>query len=268
MRHFPHTYGPYAVVTGASAGIGEAFAEQLASRGVQLFLVARRRDKLEALAARLRTEHHVDVRCLALDLAQPGAARALFEQTQDVDVGLLVLNAAVLNVGGFLTSTLEEESQLVRLNVLAPTEVAHLVGRRLKERGRGGIVLVSSVAAVAPAPYQATYAASKAYLTSLGRALGFELAQHGVDVTVVAPGPTDTEGLRNAANIDFSKMPGAKMSPTEVAVAALDGLGRRSFVIPGLANRITALLFALLPTRVLVRLYGRMMRGVVKKQAL
>jgi len=231
-------------------------------------LVARRLDKLEALAASLRADYGVEVKTLALDLARDGSVDALVERTNDLDVGLVVLNAAVMNVGSFLKNPLPDETQLLRLNVLAPTEIAHHVGQRLKQRGRGGILLVSSLAALAPGPFQATYAASKAYVSSLGQALGFELEPFGIDVTVVAPGATDTEGLRNARNIDFSAMPGAKMSPADVALLALDALGRRRFVIAGLGNRVTALLLALLPTWLVVSLLGRTMRRMVKQEAL
>jgi uncharacterized protein len=142
---------------------------------------------------------------------------------------LLVLNAAVVNAGAFLRNSYEQEANLVQFNTVVTTQLAHRLGNRMKLQGRGGILFVSSLAGTGPSPYQATYGATKAYISSLGRALSVELAKNGIDVSVLIPGMTDTEGLHTTANIDYSKMKGVSMmSAIDVAKASLDGLGKRS----------------------------------------
>lgn len=265
---FKTKYGPYAIVTGASAGIGAAFAKEIAARGLNLVLVARRLEKLEVLAKSLREQFPIDVRCLSLDLSQDGAVDRLVQETASLSIGLLVLNAAVVNVGGFLKSPYEQESYLVKFNALIPTQIAHRIGNRMKQQGRGGILFVSSLAGFAPAPFQATYAATKAYISSLGQALSFEFARVGVAVSVLSPGMTDTEGLQNTANIDYSKMKGVSMmSPVAVAKAGLDGLGKRAVIIPGSKNQIAAFLFGMLPQSVSTKMVGKLTFAAMDQHA-
>lgn len=256
------------LVTGASAGIGKALATELAARRLNLVLVARNLDKLEALAGILRQQYQVEVNCLSLDLSQDGAVDTLVRETAALPIGLLVLNAGLVHAGGFLQNAYEQESQLVRFNTLVTTQIAHRIGNRLKQQHRGGILFVSSLASVGPAPYQATYAASKAYLSSLGRALSFELAKDGVDVSVLIPGMTDTEGLQTTANIDYSKMKGVSMlSAVAVAKAGLAGLGKQVDIIPGGKNKLGAFLFGLLPPTVVTKLVGQMTLDALDKDA-
>jgi len=265
---FKEKYGSYAIVTGASAGIGAAFATEIAARGLNLVLVARRLEKLEALSKGLRQQFHIDVKCLSLDLSQDGAVDRLIQETASLSIGLLVLNAAVVHVGGFLKSSYEQESYLLKFNALIPTQIAHRIGNRMKQQGRGGILFVSSLAGLAPAPFQATYAATKAYVSSLGQALSFEFARVGVDVSVLAPGMTDTEGLQNTVNIDYSKMKGVSMmSPVAVAKIGLDGLGKKTFIVPGSKNKFAAFLFGLLPQSVSTKMVGKMTFDAMNKDA-
>ncbi|GBQ99701.1 short-chain dehydrogenase [Acetobacter nitrogenifigens DSM 23921 = NBRC 105050] len=241
MTNFKDKYGHYALVVGASAGIGEAIAKEIASRGVNLVLVARRGDRLEALARDVMQNFNVQVRCVALDLLQDDAIDRLDEAVADLDIGLLVINAATVLAGSFLKNGYEQETNLIKLNVQMPAQIVHRIGSRLKQQRRGGILLVSSLAGNAPTPYQASYAASKAYLSSFGQALAYELSSQGVDVLVVAPGATDTEGMRATANIDYTKMKGVSlMKPEAVAKEAIEGLGKQTFSIPGAKNRIGA----------------------------
>lgn len=265
---FKEKYGSYAIVTGASAGIGAALAMEIAARGLNLVLVARRIEKLEALSKSLKQQFHIEVKCLSLDLSQDDAVDRLVQETASLSIGLLVLNAAVVNVGGFLKNSYEQEAYLVKLNALIPTQIAHRIGNRMKQEGRGGILFVSSLAGLAPAPFQATYAATKAYVSSLGQALSFEFARVGVDVSVLAPGMTDTEGLQNTANIDYSKMKGVSMmSPVAVAKVGLDGLGKKTFIVPGSKNNFAAVLFGLLPQSVSTKMVGKMTFDAMNKDA-
>jgi len=230
-------YGEYALVTGASSGIGAEFAVQLAAAGLSLVLVARRKDRMDALAGRLRAAHGISTEVVELDLAQDGAVAELVRRTGHLDVGLVVANAGILTSGPFLGNDWESEAALLKVDLIVPAEMAHVYGQMFARRGRGALILISSVVGLVAVPYSANYAAVKAYIASLGQALRYELKGSGVDVLTLAPGSTKTEGADNAPGIDFGKMPGRAMRPGPVVSAALRGLGRKSLVIPGFANR-------------------------------
>jgi short-subunit dehydrogenase len=232
---FRHRYGPWALVAGGSDGIGECFARELAARGVNLFLVARRAAVLEALAKDIRATHGVDVRTLALDLTGDGMAGKLAGATADLEVGLVVYNAgAVHGAKKFLDQPLEHGLGLVRLNCVGPMSLAHHFGRKLRERGRGGLLLVSSLAALSGASYIASYAATKSFDLILAEALWHELAPEGVDVLCAIVGATRTPSMLSS-NETFEAYPGI-MEPREVAAGALDHLGRGPSWVPGSAN--------------------------------
>lgn len=239
MTDLPAKYGRYALITGASSGIGAEFASQLADAGFDLVVVARRRDRLEALAAQLqdRTGRHVFT--VALDLAAPGAVEDLVTRTRDLDIGLVVAAAGLMTVGKFTDNDHAAETATVQVNVLALMQLAHAYGTAMAQRGRGAVILVSSTVGHAAVPYTANYAATKAYVSSLGRALHYELKPAGVDVLTLAPGPTDTEGLHEAEGIDFTALPMPIMSTTAVVRIALKKLGHRALVIPGVMNRVS-----------------------------
>ena len=257
MKDLRARYGEYALVTGASSGIGAEFAEQLAAAGLSLALVARRKDRLDALAGRLRAAHGTAAEVIELDLAADGAVAELARRTARLDIGLVVASAGIVTSGPFLGNDLAAESALLHLNLAVPAQLAHLYGRLLARRGRGGIILVSSAVAFAPVPYTANYAAAKAYTASLGQALHYELNGSGVDVLTLAPGPVRTEGAANAEGIDFTKLPVPAMQPAPVVRAALRGLGRKPLVIPGPLNKASDLAGKYLtPRRVQAALFG------------
>lgn len=237
------TYGPWAVITGASSGIGEAFAHQLAAAGLHVVLAARRRPVLEAVAASIGADHGVSTRVVTVDLTAEGAAAQLDDATADLDVGLLVSNAGGGSPGGFLRQDLAAHAESLRLNVVGPMELAHRFGNRLVARSadgqrRGGIIVTGSTGGYVGAANLANYLAAKSYLMTLAEGLHFELRSHGVDVTVLAAGPTRT-ALVDTAGMDTSKMRGvAWMEAAEVAAAGLAALGRRQTVVPGAANRL------------------------------
>jgi uncharacterized protein len=235
-------YGEYALVTGASSGIGAEFAVQLAAAGLSLVIVARRKDRLDALADQLRGAHGVSVEVIQLDLAVEGAVPELVRRTEDLDVGLVVANAGELTTGPFLDNDWVAESDLLQVDLRVPAEMAHVYGAKLVRRGRGALIFLSSAVALAPMPYAANYGATKAYIAALGESLTYELKGSGVDVLTLAPGKTKTEGADNAPGIDFDKIPGRPMMPEPVVKAALSGLGHKSLVIPGAPNKIQYLI--------------------------
>jgi short-subunit dehydrogenase len=180
-------YGPWALVTGASSGIGEEFARQVAASGINVVLLARREDRLKEVAAALTARYHVQTRTVALDLGHDGILGPIGEATDDLDIGLVISNAGAGNPGPFISLPRERLREIVHLNVISHLEIAHHFGRKLAARGRGGIVLVSAAAAAGGLPFMANDSATKAYPLNLGEALHVELAQAGVNVTVLVP---------------------------------------------------------------------------------
>jgi short-subunit dehydrogenase len=243
-------YGPWALVAGASEGIGASFARTLAARGLSLVLLARRTGPLESLATELVQKHGVQTRVLALDLTSPRLHAAVAEGTKDLEVGLLVCNAALSLMSGFLELELDDVLRSVDMNVRAPLVLAHLLGGPMVRRGRGGVVLMSSVAGLIGSPYSATYAGSKAFALGFGDSLWAELEPRGVDVVTCAAGPTETPTY---AQVRTSAFPPA-MNPDDVVSAALGALGKRPRVVPGLFNRLTTWLLAPLPRTLTLRL--------------
>ena len=189
---FSARYGPWAVVTGASSGIGREIALGLAEAGLNLVLVARRRDVLEQLASDIGVHREGEIRVVAADLASESALETVEAATRDLDVGLLVAAAGFGSSGLFLDSSLEEELEMLDVNCRAPLRMALHFGRRFSLRGRGGIILMSSIVGFQGTPNAANYAATKAYVQTLAEALNVELAPLGVDVVASAPGPTDS----------------------------------------------------------------------------
>ena len=264
MRNTVKKYGRWAVVTGGSAGIGLAFANQLAAAGHDLVLVARTKARLDRAEQQIRAKHRVEVKTLAADLTEEGALDRLYELTHDLDVGIAILNAGVETSGHYTKTSIETHRGLVDLNVRVPMEMAHTFGERFVRRERGAIVFVSSLFGYQGVPLVAGYSASKAYVLALGEALSVELKRFGVDVTVLSPGLTDTE-MPAAMPINFSRLPIPKMTPEKTARAGLRALGRKISIVPGLINKIYVWENRLLPRSTPIRIFGWMVRMAFKK---
>jgi short-subunit dehydrogenase len=244
-------------VAGASAGLGEAFARLLAARGLDLILVARRAEALSQLAAELRTAHGVEVRTATLDLARPDLGPALERAVSGAEVGLLVYNAAHSAIGPFLERPLEEHLRVLDVNCRGPLVLAHHLGAAMASRGRGGIVIMTSLAGSQGNPLIASYAASKAFGLILAEGLWEELRGKGIDVLACRAGATRTEGWE--ASQPHARVP--LMEADDVARQALDALGHGPSAVPGALNRLAAFAFGrLLPRRVSIRMMGRATR--------
>jgi uncharacterized protein len=260
MSDLPAKYGRYALITGASSGIGAEFAAQLAAAGFDLILVARRRHRLDALAHELHTRTGAHVITEPLDLAAPGAVDELVRRTRGLDLGLVVVSAGVMVGGAFTDNDYQAETGVVQLNVVALMQLAHRYGQAMTQRRRGALILLSSSVGHFAAPYLANYAATKAYVSALGRALHYELKPAGVDVLTVAPGPTDTEGLNATEGIDFTALPLPLMATTAVVRKSLRRLGRAALVIPSPMNKFTDFLGThLFPRSMMTAVFGRML---------
>lgn len=221
-------YGEWALVTGASSGIGEAFARALAQQGVSCVLTARRRDRLEELAAELEEKNGVETRVVSADLADAKGNLVVFDAVADLEIALLVNNAGAGCAGRLDRRGADELGGLVRLNCAAPLALARHFLPAMQERGQGAMIVVGSIAGRLPLPLHAVYAATKAFDLFLAEALYVEMKEHGVDVLVVEPGSTETEFQEKAGE---SPHPGE--SPERVVAVALRALGQQPSVIVG-----------------------------------
>ena len=239
------------MVAGASEGLGAAFATELAKRGMHLLLVARRAEALRAVADRLRRDHGIEVRVLVLDLASPVPAESLADATVDLEVGLIVYNAAFVPAASFLELEDSTLDQLMRVNGHGPLTLLRTVLPPMRERGRGTVVLMSSLAGMQGAPRLAAYADSKAFNTILGESLWYELREQGIDVVVSCPGAINSPRYLKSTN----RVAPGTMTPDAVARETLDALGNGPRVVPGVVNRIFARLFErLLPRKTAIQL--------------
>jgi uncharacterized protein len=257
QQHFLSRYGPWAVVTGASSGIGRALACHLAETGLNLVLVARSRPALDGLAAQLAARHGVQVRVLDLDLARDDQLAVLRAATEPLEVGLLVAAAGFGSSGPFLDADLTSETELLMVNGRALMQACFHFGRRFRARGRGGLVLLSSIVGFQGMPYAAHYAATKAYVQALAEALQVELSACGVDVLAAAPGPTHS-GFASRAGLRL----GHALDPEAIAQPILEALGRQGTVLPGALSKLLTYALVPLPRWVRVRIMGQVMRGM------
>ncbi|MEM1024196.1 MAG: SDR family oxidoreductase [Myxococcota bacterium] len=257
----PQNYGPWAIVTGASSGIGRACAEQLAARGFSLLLVARRRERLEAFGTELEAAYGVQAQAVPADLSQSEEVFRVLRTSEALDVGLFVGAAGYGLSGEFVDGGLESELGMIDLNCRALAHMSHAYGRRFREQGRGGLILISSLVSFQGTPRSANYAATKAYVQSLAEALAHELRPHGVQVLACAPGPVATE-FGERADMKL----GRALDPGRVAQETLDALGRRDVVRPGFMTKFLLASLAFLPRSLRVRILGLVMKSMTAHQ--
>lgn len=253
------------VITGASSGIGAAFAQEVAPLCEELVLVARRGELLEKLAGHLRTGHGVSVHVLPVDLSTPDGPERLWNDILEVSTGpldLFVNNAGFGLGGNSLETPLEREKEMVSLNITALLVLSKLSAAHMSAKGRGHILNVASVAAFLPGPGMAVYYATKAFVLSYTEALDCELRSRGVRATALCPGSTKTPFHEVAQTTRVRWMQRlARSSPEDVARAALQGvLNKQVLVVPGLLNVIMVNLVRFLPRALVVRLSGLVLK--------
>lgn len=234
---------PLALITGASSGIGFELARKLAERGFDLVVVADNAEKLGEAAGQLSAIDDVaQVEVVQADLSQREGVRKVYDSVRALNrpVDLLAANAGVGVYGGFSDETdLEEEIELINLNVTSQVHLVKLISRDMLQQGGGDILITSSVAGVLPGPRMAVYAASKAFLRSFGQAIRNELKEKGVNVTVLMPGPTETDFFERAQMEDTVVGESTKQDPAEVAEAAIQALNERiDHIVPGVKNKL------------------------------
>ncbi|HWG20354.1 MAG TPA: SDR family oxidoreductase [Terracidiphilus sp.] len=250
----------WALVTGASAGIGVALARELASHGANLILTARRQDRLESLAAELRARG-VQVRTVVADLNDPAAAQQIYDATEaaGLPVDILVNNAGLGLFGAFHTNPIDQELGQVRVNCEAMVRIARLFVPRMVQRRRGWVLVTASTASFQPVPYISTYAATKAFDRFFALGLAEEVARFGVRVTALCPGPTESEFF-DVARAQMFRRRGVQ-SAEEVARLGIAALARgRRTIVPPLSGRFTSLLVRFLPVGLITHFIERAAR--------
>lgn len=261
-RAFLDHYGPWALVTGASDGIGRAFATRLAALGFKLVVVARREERLRQLAAELANAHGTATRVVVADLATARGLATVDDATAALDVGLLVAAAGYGTSGPLIEADLDRERDMLDVNCFAPLHQCGIYGRRFTQRGRGGIILMSSLLAWQGVPRSAHYAATKAWVQTLAEGMRRELLPGGVHVLVSAPGPVAS---------GFAARAGMKMAfaatPTRVAEQSLAALGRTGTVVPGALSKLLTYSVLPFPRAVRTRILEHVMAGMTRHQA-
>jgi hypothetical protein len=252
----------FALITGASSGLGACFARALAARGRHLVLVARSKDKLETLAREIAAKHPLRIEVIDQDLSLGGAASRLVATLEErkIAVALLVNDAGFGAQGEFWKLPLDRQSAMIRLNVLTLTELTYLLLPAMVARRSGGIINISSTASFQPIPYTSVYAATKAYVTSFSMGLAEEVCKYGVRVLALCPGGTATNFF-DAGQFSKLEFPGGLQSPEEVVEVGLRAFDRgRSLAVARFTNRLMIFVQRLAPRRLVAQIAGDMFR--------
>ena len=258
----PSRYGRWAVVTGASEGIGKAFARELCKRQFNVVLVARREAALMALALELEKAYGCLVSVVTADLGRSEDVSRVVEATTELDVGLLVSAAGFGTSGAFVSSALDTEQDMLAVNCASSLALSWHFAQRFVSRGGGGIVLFSSVVAFQGSAYSAHYAATKAYIQTLAEGLHLELKPMGVDVLSCAPGPVNT-GFAARAGLNMGKA----LTPDVIASQSLDALGKQITVRPGWLSKLLGWSLATMPRWGRLQVMSQIMKGMSQSPA-
>jgi len=254
-------YGLWAIVSGASSGIGLEIVERLAESGLNLIIHARSENILQEIAKRLTSYHGIEVKVVASDVSEPAGIQKLIEATQALPIGLLVASAGYGTSGEFIHTSVHAEVNMLRLNCEALLTLTHHFAQRFVAQKRGGIILMSSMVAFQGVPYSANYGATKAYVQSLAEALAEELKPHGVDVLAAAPGPV-ASGFGQRANMKMNM----SLTPQQVGIPILKALGRKTSVLPGFLTKFLVYSLRTVPRWGKVKIMKIVMGGMTEHQ--
>ncbi len=244
---FKDRYGEYALITGGNSGIGAEFADQLAKKGLNIIIVARRESLLEKKATDLRKKYNVEVNTIKSDLSKLEDIQKVVKTCEKIEVGLIIPNAGMETHGIFPKLDLDKEIMSINLNITSTMALTHNFVKQMIPRKRGGVILVSSLLGHMPTPYLSNYAGTKSYILNFGASLNGELKKYNIDVTVLSPGPVKTP-FADAIGVDLDKFPMTVHNPDFVAKVGLDALGKKPVVIPGAKNSIMGKIGSLIPT--------------------
>jgi uncharacterized protein len=257
---FKNKYGDWALITGATSGIGAELTSQIAAKGINIVLVARKEKELADHATSLQKRYGIKTKYVSADLATTEG----IEKVKQIEekIGLLVIAAGIEVNGAFEKTSLESELKLIQINVVATLQLTHHFSKAMIERKKGGILLISSLSGHMPNPYLSNYAGSKAYVLNLGASLYGELKSKGIDVSILSPGLTNTPMVADNG-IDWSKTPMQAMEPSVVAEIGLKGLGKRLLSIPGRKNKFMAFMSKHSPLEMLAKVNEEMIRKAI-----
>jgi short-subunit dehydrogenase len=254
-------YGEWAIITGASSGIGLELATQLADAGFNLAINSRHLEKLQAVERNLKAKYKIEIKIVDADVSEMTGIDKLIHATEDLNVGLLINSAGYGTSGLFLDTSLHSEINMLRVNSEAVLSLTHHYSQKFKQKGRGGIIFLSSLMAFQGVPYSANYSATKAYIQTLAEALAVELKPFGIDVLAAAPGPVDS-GFGQRANMKM----GQAAKPSEIGVPILKALGRKTNVIPGLLSKFLVYSLRTVPRWAKIRIMQKVMGGYTEHQ--
>jgi short-subunit dehydrogenase len=261
QQRLKQAYGDWAVITGASSGIGMSLSELIASCHINVILCSRSQEKLNTQASHLKKKYGIETKVIALDLSEAENIDALIQQTQGITISLFVASAGFGTSGKFLQSSIHEEINMLRLNCEAVLRLTHYFMQHMVHRKKGGIILLSSIVAFQGVPYAAHYAATKAYLQSLAEGIQQEIKGLGVDVLAAIPGPV-VSGFGQRANMQM----GTALHPEEVAESILKALGKGNSVLPGLLSKVLVNSLRTAPRFLRIKIMETIMRGFTKHQ--
>lgn len=250
-------YGPVALVAGASEGIGAAFSGYLAAAGLDLVLVARRREPLDDLAAILSGRYNINVDCIVCDLSENDAALKVKERMADREINLLVYNAALSHIGPFEQNSMEDHNKLARTNMVTPMNMIRIFGESMLKNGKGAIIIMASMAGLQGSGYLAAYAASKAFSRVLAESLWYEWKNSGVDVIACCAGATSTPNFINTKPEKAGFFAPAVLTPEEVVRECMNKLGRKPSFITGRGNKLASFFMQkILPRKMAITIMG------------
>ncbi len=249
-------YGEWAIITGASSGIGKEFAFKIANEKINLVLVARRFELLKNIKNEIESKNNVQVKIIALDLSMTENLEQLFSELSEIEIGILVNNAGFGFSGDFVNQDFSSIKNMVNLNCVAPALLTNYFANKMIKKNRGAIIFLSSILAFYSTPFSAVYSASKAFNLYIGQALAVELRKNNIDVVAVSPGSTKTDFFKVA------KMKGGPFlrNTEKVVHTALKNLNKKSSVVDGLINKVLVLITKFLPRTFTTRLAGEIIK--------
>ena len=247
---FVHNFGPWALIAGASEGLGEAFAREIANQGINVALIARRKGLLNKLCKDIEKEYQVETKAIVLDLSSDKMLDEIKKETIDLEIGLVVYNAALSPIGLFYNFEIEKHTQVIDLNVKGSMIFAYHFGQKMKERGKGGIILLSSLAGLQGDPYHANYSATRGYTLNLAEALWFEMRKYNVNIMACVAGATNTPNYISSAPKRSGLINPRPMDPSKVAKGSLKSLRKnKPHHYPGFSNKFNAFILRNILTR-------------------
>ena len=250
-------YGSLALVAGASEGIGAAFATHLAAAGLDLILIARRLEPLQKFAASLTEKYHIQIECISCDLAHPDAAQQIRDAVQGRQIGVMVYNAALSYIGPFEKNTIAQHEQLAHANMITPMNLTQLLGTSMLSKGKGAVILMTSLAGFQGSGFLAAYAASKAFNRILAESLWYEWRDRGVDMIGCCAGATSTPNFINTKPEKASLFAPRVQTPEEVVKECFEKLGHTPSFITGFGNKFASFIMQrLMPRKMAITIMG------------